>query len=150
MASQYITFMIIFILGLSMVLLTNNMFSTLSDQFRENLAEIEMSQILDLIQSQIMQTLLFSSDYNQTIDQQLELPILLGQKFQYNIEIYNTTDNQVTLHGYSSDGKINQLTTFSVGAKYIIETSESSFQSIKALLTLHIERDANKVVITIL
>ncbi len=150
MASQYITFMIIFILGLSMVLVTNSMFATLSDQFRENIAEVELSQILDLIQMQILQSLLLPMDSNQTIDQQLELPILLGQKFQYYIEIYNSSDNQIILHGFSTDEKINQITTFSVGAKYIIQTSESSFQSINMLLTLHIEKNADKVVITIL
>lgn len=150
MASQYITFMIIFILGLSMVLITNSMFSTLSDQFRENIAEVELSQILDLIQTQILQSLLLPMDSNQTIDQQLELPVLLGQKFQYYIEIYNSTDNQIILHGFSTDEKINQITTFSMGAKYLIKVSESSFQSINMLLTLHIEKNANEVVITIL
>ena len=149
MASQYITFMIIFILGLNLVIITNSMFMILSDQFQQNIAEVEMSQILDLIQMQILQSLLLPTDMNQTIEQQLELPTLVGQRFRYSIEIYNSTDNQIILHGFSSNEKINQITTFSVGAKYSIEVSESSFQSTSSLLSLNIEKNANKIVITI-
>ena len=61
MASQYITFMIIFTLGLSLVIITNGMFSTLSDQFRENIAQVELDTILDQIQLQIQQSLLIHS-----------------------------------------------------------------------------------------
>ena len=125
------------------------MFMTLSDQFQLNIAEVEMSQILDRIQMQILQALLLHTDLNQTIEQQLELPTLVGQRFRYSIEIYNSTDNQIILHGFSSNEKINQITSFSVGAKYIIEISESSFQSISSLLSLNIEKNANKIVITI-
>jgi hypothetical protein len=121
----------------------------LSDQFQLNIAEVEMSQILDLIKKQILQTLLLPTDLNQTIEQQLELPTLLGQKFLYSIEIYNSTDNQIILHGFSLNEKINQITTFSVGAKYSVEISESSFQSTSSLLSLNIEKNANKILITI-
>lgn len=149
MASQYITFMIIFVLGLNLVIITNSMFMILSDQFQQNIAEVEMSQILDLIQMQILQSLLLPTDLNQTIEQQLELPTLVGQRFRYSIEIYNSTDNQIILHGFSSNEKIDQMITFSVGAKYSIEISESSFQSVNSLLSLNIEKKANKIVITI-
>lgn len=150
MASQYITFMIIFILGLNVVIITNGMFMTLSEQFQENIAEVEMSQILDLIKMQIQQALLLPTDFNQTYEQQLELPTALGQRFRYSITISNSTDNQMILHGFSPDKKINQIITFTVASKFIIETSESSFHSTNSLLTLNIEKNANNVVITIL
>lgn len=149
MASQYITFMIIFILGLNLVIITNSMFMILSDQFQQNIADVEMSQILDLIKTQIMQTILLPTDHNQTVEQQLELPTLLGRKFQYSIEISNLSNNQIILHGFTSNGKVNQINTFSVGSNYIIETSDSSFQSADSLLTLYIVKTLNKIVITI-
>ena len=149
MASQYITFMIIFILGLNLVIITNSMFMILSDQFQQNIADVEMSQILDLIKTQIMQTILLPTDHNQTVEQQLELPTLLGRRFQYSIEISNLSNNQIILHGFTSNGKVNQINTFSVGSNYIIETSDSSFQSADSLLTLYIVKTLNKIVITI-
>jgi hypothetical protein len=110
---------------------------------------VEMTRILDLIQRQIQQSLLLSTDNNQMIEQQLELPTLIGEMSPYSIEIYNLTDNQVIIHGFSSNGDINQMKTFSVAPKYIIETSESVFESVNSLLTLHIEKNVNKIVITI-
>ena len=125
------------------------MFMILSDQFQQNIADVEMSQILDLIKTQIMQTILLPTDHNQTVEQQLELPTLLGRKFQYSIEISNLSNNQIILHGFTSNGKVNQINTFSVGSNYIIETSDSSFQSADSLLTLYIVKTLNKIVITI-
>ncbi|MFX1504824.1 MAG: hypothetical protein ACFFDC_01805 [Promethearchaeota archaeon] len=149
MASQYITFMIIFILGLNLVIITNVMFLTLSDQFRQNIAKIEMDNILNLIQKQIQQTLLLPTDNNHIIEQQLELPTLIGDMSPYSIEIYNSTDNQIVLHGFSSNGDIDQIITFSVPPKYIITTSDSVFESINSLLTLNIEKNGEFIVITI-
>ncbi len=125
------------------------MFMILSDQFQQNIADVEMSQILDLIKTQIMQTILLPTDHNQTVEQQLELPTLLGRRFQYSIEISNLSNNQIILHGFTSNGKVNQINTFSVGSNYIIETSDSSFQSADSLLTLYIVKTLNKIVITI-
>ncbi|MFW9906786.1 MAG: hypothetical protein ACFFFH_20950 [Candidatus Thorarchaeota archaeon] len=149
MASQYITFMIIFILGLNLVIITNVMFLTLSDQFRQNIAEVEMDNILNLIQRQIQQTILLPTDNNHMIEQQLELPTLIGEKSPYTIEIYNSTDNQIILHGFSSNGDINQIVIFSVAPKYIITTSESVFESVNSLLNLNIEKNGEFIIITI-
>ena len=75
MASQYITFMIIFTLGLSMVIITNGMFTSLSEQFRENFADLELKEILEQIQLQIRQSTLIHPENTQTILQQMEFPI---------------------------------------------------------------------------
>lgn len=149
MASQYITFMIIFILGLNLVIITNVMFLTLSDQFRQNIAEVEMTRILNLIQRQIQQTILIPADINQMIEQQLELPTLIGDMSPYTIEIYNSTNNRLILHGFSTNGDVNQLITFSLAPKYIITTSESVFDSVNSLLTLNIIKNGNYIAITI-
>ncbi|UCG03667.1 MAG: hypothetical protein JSW11_06695 [Candidatus Heimdallarchaeota archaeon] len=149
MASQYITFIVIFILGLNMVIITNLMFLTLSDQFRENIADVEMTRILDLIQKQIQQSLLLSTDGSQLIEQQLELPAVIGEMSPYSIEIYNSSDNQIILHGFSSNGDVDQIKIFTVAPKYIIETSDSIFESVNTLLALHIEKNGNNIVITI-
>ena len=85
MASQYITFMIIFTLGLSMVIITNNMFATLSDQFQENVAQIELETILDKIKIQLQQNLLLHPEEEQIISQQFEFPSSLGHRFRYLI-----------------------------------------------------------------
>jgi hypothetical protein len=149
MASQYITFMIIFILGLNLVIITNVMFLSLSDQFRQNIAEVEMTHILNLIQRQIQQTILLPTDKNQMIEQQLELPTLIGDMSPYTIEIDNSTDNQIILHGFSTNGDINQIITFSVAPKYIITTSESVFESVYSILNLKIDKNGEFIIITI-
>lgn len=141
--------MIIFILGLNLVIITNFMFLTLSDQFRQNIAEVEMTRILNLIQRQIQQTILIPTDIDQTIEQQLELPSLIGDMSTYSIEIYNSTDNKLILHGFSSNGVVNQIIAFSMAPKYIITTSESVFDSVNSLLTLSIEKNGNYITITI-
>ena len=141
--------MIIFILGLNLVVITNVMFLTLSDQFRKNIAEVEMNNILNLIQRQIQQTLLLPTANNHIIEQQLELPTLIGDMSPYTIEISNSTDNQIILHGFSSNGDIDQITTFSVPPKYIITTSDSVFESVYSLLTLNIEKNGELIVVSI-
>jgi hypothetical protein len=125
------------------------MFLTLSDQFRQNIAEVEMDNILNLIQRQIQQTILLPTDTNHMIEQQLELPTLIGDMSPYTIEIDNSTDNQIILHGFSSNGDINQIVTFSVAPKYTITTSESVFESVNSLLSLNIEKSREFIVITI-
>ncbi|UCE13153.1 MAG: hypothetical protein JSV04_13305 [Candidatus Heimdallarchaeota archaeon] len=149
MPSQYITYMIIFTLGLSMVIITNNMFQTISDQFRLNVAEIELTQILELIQMQIQQTMLFYSDSNQTIEQQFELPPQIGQRYKYSIEITNSTRNQIILYGVSSNNDIYKSVSFSLGEKYIIRITDSSFESTNLILKLLIEKNVNEITITI-
>lgn len=125
------------------------MFLGLNDQFQENLAEAEMIQILDLIQMQIMQTLLLPTKFNQTSMQKIELPTLLGKMFRYTIEISNLSNNQLILHGFSNNLKIDQVITFSVAPKYNIEISKSSFQSINSILSLYIEKNLINVIISI-
>jgi len=132
-----------------LVIITNFMFLTLSDQFRQNIAEVEMTRILNLIQRQIQQTILIPTDRDQMIKQQLELPTLIGDMSPYTIEIYNSTDNQLILHGFSTNGDVNQIIAFSVAPKYIITTSESVFDSVNSLLTLSIEKNDNYITITI-
>ncbi len=122
---------------------------TLSDEFQQNIAEVELMQILDFIQEQILHTILLPSDFNQTVQQQIELPTLIGQRFRYSIEISNVTDNQIILHGFTTDENINQTKSVFVGVKYILDISESSFQSTNAILTLHIQRNGNNIAITI-
>ncbi|WP_455463528.1 hypothetical protein, partial [Candidatus Hodarchaeum mangrovi] len=97
MASQYITFMMIFTLGLSLVILTNSMFLTLSEEFRDNLANLEMREILEFLQSQIQQSLQLCDSGNITINQYINLPSLLGQGLRYSIEITNVSNNEIQL-----------------------------------------------------
>ncbi len=122
---------------------------TLSDEFQQSIADVELMQILDFVQEQILHTILLPSDFNQTVQQQIELPTLIGQSFRYSIEISNSTDNQIILHGFTTDESINQTKSVFVGVKYILEISESSFQSTNAILTLHIQRNGNNIAITI-
>ena len=108
-----------------------------------------MTQILELIQLQIQQTMLFYSNSNQTIEQQFELPPLLGQGYKYSIEISTSTRNQILLSGVTGNNDISKTVSFSVGEKYIVRTSDSSFDSTNLILTLRIKMNVNEITITI-
>lgn len=149
MASQYITFMIIFTLGLSLVIITNGIFLSVSEQFKKDIAEIEMDQNLKLIQSQLYQNLLLKTSSLQTIEQKIELPVLLGRQYQYSIEISNSDDNNtIILRGITLNEEIDQTITFTLGKKYDLIAS-GKFQSTTALLTLLVQKTVTTITITI-
>ena len=107
MASQYITFMVIFTLGLSLVIITNNMFATLSDQFRENIAEVELNSILEQIQLQIQRCMQIHPEENQTIYRNIEFPVALGQGFRYTLDLTNSSDGKsIILNGSTFNTEI--------------------------------------------
>jgi hypothetical protein len=146
MASQYITFMIIFIMGLGLVIITNSMFLSISDQFRQNIASVEMDQILTLIQEQIQRNILLSADDQQIIEQQLELPDLLGQGLRYSIELSNSSQN-ILIHGYTLNKNIDKIRSFSV-EQYNINAN-GKFESLNPLLNLRFEKNGSNIIITI-
>ena len=149
MASQYITFMIIFTLGLSMVIITNGMFTTLSEEFRENIADLELNDILEQIQLQIRQNTLFHPEKDQTILQQIAFPLSIGQGFRYFIEISNTSDGRsVILKGRTFNDRIFHEKTFSLGSTYLVSTS-GEFTSTNAYLNLRLEKSDSYITITI-
>lgn len=148
MASQYITFMIVFTLGLSMVIVTNEMFTTMSDRFQLNIAEFEMDEVLDEIQTQIYENLLLTSNFNQIIEQRLDLPENLAQGFGYTIGISNSTSNEVSINGVTFNDRINQTKTFSIGSTYLINT-QGEFSSTSPELILRIEKVGNEILIQI-
>ena len=148
MASQYITFMIVFTLGLTMVIVTNTMFSSMSEQFRLNIAEYEMNIILEEVEKQIVQNLLFPSTSNQTIEQTIEMPVNLAQSFGYTIDISNLSENSIILQGITLNEQIDQTRTFSIGSIYSIE-AEGIFESTSTMLTLRIEKIGTEVSILI-
>lgn len=148
MASQYITFMIVFTLGLSMVIVTNEMFTTMSDRFQLNIAEFEMDEVLDEIQTQIYENLLLTSNFNLTIEQRLDLPENLAQGFGYTIGISNSTSNEVSINGVTFNDRINQTKTFSIGSTYLINT-QGEFSSTSPELILRIEKVGNEILIQI-
>ena len=149
MASQYITFMIVFSLGMTMVIMTNSMFLNLSDQVRQNIADVELTQILDELQIEILQIIYLPSGPNQTVEQIIDLPQILGQGFQYEIEITNSPDNQISLNGIITARSITQVVTFSIGEKYSLKTF-GSFKSASSLMTLHIDKNYNEITIMII
>ena len=150
MASQYITFMIIFTLGLSMVIITNGMFTTLSEQFRENVADLELNEILETIQIQIRQNTIIPPEENMIILQQLEFPISIGgQGFRYFIELSNTSDGtNIILKGRTFNDVISQEKTFSLGSAYFISSS-GEFTSTSSYLSLNLETNSTHITITI-
>ena len=149
MASQYITFMIIFTLGLSMVIITNGMFTSLSEQFHENIADLELKEILEQIQLQIRQSTLIHPENSQTIIQQMEFPISIGQGFRYTIEISNTSDGRsVILNGRTFNDIITHEITFSLGSTYLISTL-GEFTSTNSYLNLYLEKNDSHITITI-
>ncbi|MHA2138780.1 MAG: hypothetical protein ACXACW_00065 [Candidatus Hodarchaeales archaeon] len=143
MASQYITFMIIFTLGLSLVIITNGMFSTLNDQFRENIAQVELDTILDQIQLQIQQSMLIHPEENQSISQDFVFPPALGQGFRYRLEITNSSDGKkIILSGNTFNAEVTQQLQFSLGSIYLI-TASGHFTSTNPSLTLRINKNSN-------
>lgn len=138
MASQYITFMMIFTLGLSLVILTNSMFLTLSENFRDTLANMEMQDILEFLQNQIQLSLQFGNSGNFTITQHINLPSLLGQGLRYSIEITNTSSNEIQLHGFTYKYEVNRIQSFIINSKFNLNVANTAFQSISEILTLSI------------
>ena len=122
MASQYITFMIIFTLGLSLVIITNDMFSTLSDHFRENVAQVELDTILEQIQLQIQQSLFIHPEDNQTI--------------------YSSDGKNIIISGSTFNAEVTQQLQFSLGAVYLV-TASGQFTSINPILTLNFNKNSN-------
>ncbi len=147
MASQYITFMIIFILGLSVVVLTNTMFLSMSEQFRENIADIEMDQILGRVKTNLQEMILIASDSNVRIQRQISLPTIIGEGFRYTIDISNSSTH-IIIKSYTTNREIEQIVSFSLGQKYEIQTS-GAFDSTSELLTLNVRTDSNKIIITL-
>jgi hypothetical protein len=141
--------MIIFTLGLTMVIITNGMFTTLSEQFRENVADLELNEILEKIQLQIRQNTLIHQQENQLILQQLTLPLSIGQGFRYSIELSNTSDGKsIILKGRTINGIISQEFVFSLGSAYFIHSS-GEFTSTNSYLNLNIEKNETHITITI-
>ncbi|MHA1968500.1 MAG: hypothetical protein ACW964_11930 [Candidatus Hodarchaeales archaeon] len=148
MASQYLTFMIVFTLGLAMVIATNTMFNSMSEQFRLNIADYEMDNILEEVEIQILQNMLFPTDSNLTIEQNIEMPVNLAQSFGYTIDISNSSENSIILHGVTLNKRINQNRIFSLGSVYSIEV-EGNFKSTSTILTLRIEKLGTEISIQI-
>lgn len=131
-----------------MVIATNSMFTTMSEQFRLNIADYEMNNILEEVEMQIVQNLLFSTNSNLTIEQTIEMPVNLANSFGYTIDISNSSENSIILHGITLDKQIDQTRTFSIGSIYSIEV-EGIFQSTSTKLTLRIEKIGTEVSILI-
>ncbi len=140
--------MIVFTLGLSMVIVTNEMFTTMSDRFQMNIAEFEMQQVLDEIQTQICENLLLTSNFNQIIQQRLDLPENLAQGYRYTIGISNSTSNEVIINGVTFNERINQTKIFSIGSTYSIDT-QGEFSSTSPELILRIEKVGTEILIQI-
>jgi hypothetical protein len=148
MASQYITFAIIFVLGISLVVITNTMFLTMSEQFQLNVGNIEMTQTLTLVQNQIQQNVVGLQASQQTIQMQIDVPDVLGQGFRYTLQMSTTSDGEIRLRGFTRNQEIDQAVTFSLGAKYTT-TASGEFLSTSSVLTLYTQRASNNITLTI-
>ena len=149
MASQYITFMIIFTLGLSLVIITNDMFSTLSEQFRENIAETELNTILTQLKLNIENNFNLIPNENQTQVLQYEVPPALGQGFRYYLDLTNSSDGKsITLTGTTSNSEIYQEITFTLNSKFPIQAT-GQFSSTSDYLTINLQKIENAILIHI-
>jgi len=134
-------------LGLSVVVMTNTMFISMSAQFQENIADIEMDQILSRVRLNLQEMILLVSDSNLTIQREIDLPTILGERFRYSIDLSNTTTH-IIIKGYTINREIYQTMAFSIENKYIIHTS-GVFQSTSKLLNLNVRITSNFLTITI-
>lgn len=148
MASQYITFVLIFILGINLVVITNAMFFSMSEQFQLNIGNIEMTNTLKLVQNQILLNLLGLQASQQTIQMQIDLLDVLGHGFRYTLEMSTTSDGQVRLRGFTRNQEIDETVTFSLGAKYTTIAS-GEFSSASSVLTLYTQRVSNNITLMI-
>lgn len=88
MANQYITYLLIFVVGLTLVIFSDSIFFTLTDDFKNSVAEPELQEITDNLRDQIIEGLSFvqkNPEVNLMID--LDLPITLANKFTYEIRM---------------------------------------------------------------
>jgi hypothetical protein len=122
------------------------MFLSISEQFRQNIASVEMEHVLTLIQEEIQRNVLLSADSQQIIEQKIELPDLLGEGLRYSIELSNTSQN-ITIHGYTLNMVIDKTKVFSI-EQYNIK-AKGKFESLNPLLNLRFEKNGKNIEITI-
>jgi hypothetical protein len=125
------------------------MFTTLSDQFQENIARIELDAILEKIKIQLQQNLLIHPEEEQSISQQLDFPGTLGHRFRYIIQISNSSDAKlVVLSGRTLGGEILKQITFSLGSDLSINAS-GEYTSTSTYFNLYLQKNQNILTILI-
>ncbi|MHA1167365.1 MAG: hypothetical protein ACTSP4_04605 [Candidatus Hodarchaeales archaeon] len=88
MASQYITFLLVFALGLSMVVVVNNIFSGLTDEMRDSVTAPTVEDTLKSIKKVIYSSYMMIKNgmegdrVSVTIT---ELPVMLANQYLYSI-----------------------------------------------------------------
>ena len=91
MASQYITFLLVFALGLSMVVVVNNIFSGLTDEMRDSVTAPTVEDTLKSIKKVIFDSYMMvnngmEGDYVSVSIP--ELPVMLANQYLYSISSY--------------------------------------------------------------
>jgi hypothetical protein len=125
------------------------MFSTLSNQFRENIAEAELDTILNKLKLTIENIFFLLPNENQTIIFQYEIPLAIGQGFRYSIEITNSSDGKsITLTGTTRNSEIYQELTFTLNTKFTISAT-GQFTSTSNYLNLNLQKTQNSILINI-
>lgn len=90
LASQFITFLLVFALGLAMVVVVNEIFSELTDQVRESASKPEIEDVLRGLKTSISDSYMFIKNGEEgmitvTLD---KLPVFLSGQYKYEIRSF--------------------------------------------------------------
>lgn len=115
MASQYVTYLLIFVVGLMLVIFSDSILYTITDDFKDSMAYPELEKTVVSIRNQIISGISEVQQNPETrITYNLNLPQQLAKKYTYNIMVNMSTDGFYRLKG---------ITTQQVGEKLEVLTS---------------------------
>lgn len=120
--------MMIFALGLTLVITTNQIFTELTEDFQESLANTEGSRLIAKMRIQIQDKMQIERDLNHTITLDVDLPLLIGNRYQYSI-IAKTRGANMSLSCVTSTGLTNETIIFNVPVHFQVSEINGIFES---------------------
>ena len=144
MAHQYVTYLIIFTLGLGLVVASAQIFGTLNSQFQQNTADLQLKYQLRKIKDKISSLILNGenkADYKSQI--KLQLPTHLGSQYTYSISFFVDENNVWYLQGTINGLEIVKSTKIPNFQKTFVGTG--SFTSNNGILVVDISINATTI-----
>ena len=88
MASQYITYLLVFLVGLTLVVFSDSIFNTLTDDFKNSVADPELQELTERIRDQVIEGIaIVQQNPEISLQIDLDLPITLANKFTYELRV---------------------------------------------------------------
>ncbi|MFW9994011.1 MAG: hypothetical protein ACFFD4_18350 [Candidatus Odinarchaeota archaeon] len=142
MASQFVTFLLIFALGLAMVVVVNDIFSGLTDQMRDSASKPEIEDIITGLKTTVIDSyLLIKNGEEGSITVALDkLPTRLSGQYPYEITSFaKDIDDNGTLDVYYLNLTVDKITkreTITVSTGLTVEEVDLSI-NLRSIVTTH-------------